>query len=923
MNPERQQAIDYLRAPKAGLWSWAENGSVLVWNDGTTIGFREEVVQILEWLSPNGLPSFGAIVFLMAACKGKVPRLQELTPETPAATVASESNQALSQAIARRPLRSEIENARAQLEKVAQLPLELRSSPKGKCVLAEAVFEANSAERYVQPKPVLRGMSEPIADSDLVDPDSTAVHGTYLRQIYLLARWLALHTPESLLLRLRTGLDSLPNLPDIDLPGNTDQVSADREIKPEPSLSERARKLIEQLSRDRELGAVARAARELMAAVRLPRRLAEHDHLAVGGVSDITNRGPLDRLLLSELANDDLTLAARVALNEALYLRREPPMREPPGSLALVLDSGVRLWGVPRVLATAVGLALIARDKHHSEVLAWRAQGCGLVPVDLLTSDGLTNHLAVLDPAAHPGDVLPALSQAVESDARNQSVLITHPDTLADPEFRRALAENPGAPGFVATVDRDGHFELHAMPLARRQPACEANLDLAAIFDDGVGISLINQKITPALPAIFGVSPFPFLLPVAGRVDYWVPASKANTCALLQDGRVVHYGAALRGARVLGFGLPAGKTVWMDCVGEKVHLIKGGAGDRPARLVTFSTCGEPPRVVDLLSGKDLKAVYRYGDVILLIRSTDIRAHSLTDGRLLGRVVNHLTHIHGRFFRGNEHFHFAAWNGERICLEQVVLPQSFSTSVFALAFDRQGLEGPWFIHHGGLVISSVSGERINLPMPPKRSLGLEDVRVSRDGHAVYWVFNSLNWRRVINLVSGEVRSVDLRLERQPVLDPPPPLPAWNLYRVFESIACLPDRTGFALLGRKGRWRKLALAVNGTLRITELPPSEAAGLESTPFGSEFKVARLGCSLQLAQWPNGNRAFLDSRALLHLKSRDPTVPEVSLVLADGEVAAWNSAGHVCGPRFFFEGEPISEPVRVFEAVLPLLSS
>ena len=79
-----------------------------------------------------------------------------------------------------------------------------------------------------------------------------------------------------------------------------------------------------------------------------------------GGVADITNRGPLDRLLLSELAHDDLTLAARVALNEALYLRREPPMREPPGALGLLLDSGVRLWGIPRVLATAVALALIA-----------------------------------------------------------------------------------------------------------------------------------------------------------------------------------------------------------------------------------------------------------------------------------------------------------------------------------------------------------------------------------------------------------------------------------------------------------------------------------------------------------------------------------------------------------------------------------
>ena len=100
-----------------------------------------------------------------------------------------------------------------------------------------------------------------------------------------------------------------------------------------------------------------RAARELLAALRLPRPLVVREDLPIGGVADLTNRGDLDRLLLSELAHDDLTLATRVALNEALYMRREPPLGEPPRTLWLLLDSGVRLWGWPRVFATAAALA--------------------------------------------------------------------------------------------------------------------------------------------------------------------------------------------------------------------------------------------------------------------------------------------------------------------------------------------------------------------------------------------------------------------------------------------------------------------------------------------------------------------------------------------------------------------------------------
>src|SRR2546426_6924850 len=81
MSPERKAAIDYLRAPANAPWRWAENGSVLVWKDGSTVAFREEITEILEWLAPNGLPPFGAIVFLLAACKGKTVRSEEHTSE--------------------------------------------------------------------------------------------------------------------------------------------------------------------------------------------------------------------------------------------------------------------------------------------------------------------------------------------------------------------------------------------------------------------------------------------------------------------------------------------------------------------------------------------------------------------------------------------------------------------------------------------------------------------------------------------------------------------------------------------------------------------------------------------------------------------------------------------------------------------------
>jgi len=906
MNPDRQQALNYLCAPGDGLWRWAENGAVLVWKDGGTIAFREEIIQIMEWIAPNGLPSFGAIVFLLAACRGKVPKVADIILESTAPLPPNMGRDAEVLSTARKQLKAQLEAALAQLGRVARFPAELNSGIKARCVLAEAVFELAKAERYVEARVVLSGMREPMSDVELTDGERVGVSGSYIRQIHIVAEGLKLHAPESLAMRLRTGLDAVPNEIDATLP-----------------TAERARQLIEELSRDREYGAVARAARELMAAVRLPRRLGEREELAIGGLSDITNRGPLDRLLLSELAHDDLTLSVRVALNEALYLRREPPMREPPGTLALLLDSGVRLWGVPRVLATAVALALIAQDKQHREVLAWRASGNQLLPVDLLSRTGLTQHLGALETSAHPGESIPAFGGAVPPGAQNQSVLITHRDALDDPEFRRVLAENPAAPGFVAAVDREGHFELHAMPLARRPAICEADLDLTSMFDGHTGISPIKTEMDPDLPAIIGLSPFPFLLPPASAVDFWTKAADGFIYAVLNDRRLVQFRDQRSGARVLANDLPSGRTLWMDCVEGTVHAIKAGSSQRPARLLSLLLPDGGLRVADLAIGSELVAVHRYGEAVVAIRQHDVRAYALSDGRLLGQAANPHRWVNGRFFRGTSHYYFVVWDGERVKFEPVTVPREYPLPQVAGVFDREGLDGPWLLHTDGDVISTATGEKIPLSMPTGFPPSNYLFTPSRDGHRLHLALQmpGSKWDGFYDLKTGKRRNNSGFRGVAKILDAPPSMPVWNLFRTVESIARLRD--GLAICGRKNRWRKLTL--NGQskkLQIQELPAHEQNELQAKlSFAKQARPAKRGCTLQIAECSAGSRVFLDSRGLLHFKSGDPAVPEISLVLSDGEVAGWTSDGCVCGPPFFFDGPYTSEPVRIFEQLLRFL--
>ena len=176
----------------------------------------------------------------------------------------------------------------------------------------------------------------------------------------------------------------------------------------------------------------------------------------------IINRGELDRLLVSELAHDDLTLATRIALKEALYLRREAPVTTPPRGRIILIDTGIRLWGVPRVFATSVGLALAASSEAE-RISCFRPQDKAAQPVDLTTREGLLAQLEALDPCPNPGEAVREMIRSLEDDDKDADVMIvTHDDASTDPDFGRLLREiDPARDWYVATVNGDGGFRLH------------------------------------------------------------------------------------------------------------------------------------------------------------------------------------------------------------------------------------------------------------------------------------------------------------------------------------------------------------------------------------------------------------------------------------------------------------------------------
>jgi MoxR-vWA-beta-propeller ternary system domain bpX0 len=59
--------IDYLQSYKNYFWVWEENGEVITIPGGSTVAFKEQIIEILTLLAEQGLPSFGSILLTLIA----------------------------------------------------------------------------------------------------------------------------------------------------------------------------------------------------------------------------------------------------------------------------------------------------------------------------------------------------------------------------------------------------------------------------------------------------------------------------------------------------------------------------------------------------------------------------------------------------------------------------------------------------------------------------------------------------------------------------------------------------------------------------------------------------------------------------------------------------------------------------------------
>ena len=893
--PTTENLARYWLSPANGsFWKWSDDGEVVCWADGSTLIFRRELASIVSTLTGDGLPPMNALLLLLGACRPNWRRGPEhfgnLAPLMLAATTDGRLQW--------------LKLLGHDLDQVSTLVGD-RMSTASRAALVQAVFEeASESSEPAVAQEVLRLLEGTSTELfNLRDDETESSSGDFWPDL----RWVRYGLESFDVTRIdeysRTGMDRLPTPPD-----NVESPEFDS-----------VRELLGSLENDEELAGLVRLTKRLMAVVSLPRAIGDPDELPVGGVSDISNRGDFDKLLLSELAADPDVLMTRVALNEALYLRRESPPRTPPESRLIVIDSGIRMWGLPRVFATATALALEANTDAQTEVSTVTTVGAGARLTPFATRDDLIHHMELLTADPHPGEALPMLRDRMAAD-ESAVVIITSPDVLADSRFRQSLDDAEFPECYVAAVSRDGDFELSLRRAGGSKTIAKLKLDLEAILEPSPVKQprpLVRPESDPRLPAILSAEPFPFRLPhPLQRGRFW-QAGDYGVVSISHDRRLTLWTDCDRGPEVLYDGLPPGDVFWSEARSSGVvrFVLRN---NQQLRLVTLTLEKRSCQVIDLPRPlARLRAVFQGANGLYLAGSGRLaRLDSITgEVQSVQELPRNATWVRGRFFHVEGRMHLVGTSGMLASFEPV--PEAEDSFIPWDAFDCPAEGGPVLMQSTGSLVRPdgemlIAADRIPLKDPLEIVATFDSgnviamrERVSRKGAVVF-----LPERKVTAVHDPDSFGAAPDLRRYAREHP--------LISRISSVTLKDEYIG--LQTKSGRiWLNTAHSVRG-LTLRKLKSTQP--LTPGPFGLLRNIRGpqgVRWRLRAAETADGSRVVIDSRGLIHLQSSDPDVPEISLALtADDQLAAWTTSGLKFGSRALIDSTGSSDDFEKLRRLL-----
>ena len=727
---------------------------------------------------------------------------------------------------------------------------------------------------------------------------------------------------DKLQMRLRTSVDDLEEL----------KIDSDTDLPPVDTHN----LLLLSLKHDAELGGLVAMANDTASTLALPRRPADPDHLPIGGVSDIVNRGHPEQLLVTELAADSDLLMARIVNNQALYLRRESPPKQQAQRRKLLVENSVRTWGMTRIRAAAFALAVAASEERRgtSQLEIYTVAGQSNWLDTFSTRDGLIEHLERLEPDPHPG---PAIAKLLATDNQAdddlgdgaEPLLVLSHSTFVDADFQRQIAD-VAQPILLAIISQDGQLRLIKRSrsgdetLHRQQMAWKENTTLKEVARNTSEPEFVCKQIPPLrfssdLVAKWSAS--------ASASSNEVPVTSHRSAAakpqtvfwkVSHDRRLLRFDQKNVGATEV-MTLPSTRILASETVSsDEVRLVvedqvKGES--KPRHLLIQASVHSDPSIntIEHDSHTDLsKLTYAFDRLGLICVGSTISVFSPDSGRELFNSLDldtrQLRHVGGAFFAAQA-YNLVALGVENGKLK--IHPIGRCDQAIGIA-TRSTNGNPIAIAHDLSSLREFLGDRvkdINTKAVANAAAYPFLKSVGWDGRSVVAEFKDVHGLRDIGcklyrifLGTGEVSRIHDRS-------------AYGIHPEASRIVSTRSvRNRFVGIGTNGTslflqrntslWFQIKQSGNPKRLVLEQCKTATGVLHavsfaehSEPQGNSVRFRR-NWKLRPAEL-GACKAWLDSRGMLHLRASDGS--ELSLVIYDQHISGWASDGTVFGIRYF----------------------
>lgn len=507
MNP-----VAYYQSYHQYFWQWEEEGNVLAVNGGSTIGYRQQVAEILMGLAESGLPPFGSVLLVMIG--------SNVTMDDSVAKAENILIKTLDALQRGKVAHDEIFiDAFAFLRILNSLPAEYKTG-KRKQILLQAIFanchyRINVAASKAIAKEFLRGYKSRPGNPFQYEFNEPVLLKE-LRVLALLKR--KFPTPDAII----AAMSELPEL--------EDEVAA---LPDNISVSETSYEdFVEELLQNPRTFEIAALIKPIWAGFNIPIFNAHPSEQPLGGISDISNKGDFDKLLISEFANDDILFMNRVANNEALYLHREMPPVKDDLHRTILIDVSIKSWGTPKVLSLASYIAIARHPKANTQSRAY-VLGNDFTPVSCNGADEIIDMLQHTEASLHPGTGLTSFLEENKDDKALEIFYITTSEALKYQQVQKPLADHHTFFKYIITTDAGGSINFYRNKKNSLQLLQTIRLPLERLWT-----KKITQKPLP--PVVIESPPdyIPLLLPVPSGKKRVLPLEPdicyyiANKCLL-------------------------------------------------------------------------------------------------------------------------------------------------------------------------------------------------------------------------------------------------------------------------------------------------------------------------------------------------------------------------------------------------------